>query len=330
MIASSMIALAVGCDFGERASNKPTRIDAEAVPNRQLVGEASSDHSFQRIWDVGLPNAIRVHEKVISGGEPAGEHAFNDLKKLGVRTIISVDGARPNVEIARRLGIRYVHLPHGYNGISDERAKELALAVRTLPGPIYIHCHHGRHRSPAASAVACVASGLIDKAVATTILTVAGTNPNYVGLFASVEKSRKLSDSEWATISSDFPESTKLPPLAEAMVALDHTFESLNKGLVDGPHSVPSSSPSELIHQSLLLNEHFAEMLRLDHVTHESQKFRELLIESEAISRNLLQTMEAWKENPSKNDLLASANPMMNAIATRCTQCHQLSRDLPL
>ena len=42
-----------------------------------------------------LPNAYRVHEKVISGGQPDGERAFKELADLGVKTVVSVDGARP-------------------------------------------------------------------------------------------------------------------------------------------------------------------------------------------------------------------------------------------
>ena len=45
-----------------------------------------------------------------------------------------------------------------------QRVEEIATAVQTLPGPIYIHCHHGKHRSPAASAAACVGAGLIEPA----------------------------------------------------------------------------------------------------------------------------------------------------------------------
>src|SRR5690349_19990721 len=43
-----------------------------------------------------LPNARRVHEKVISGGLPYVEHGSLELAELGVHLIISVDGARPD------------------------------------------------------------------------------------------------------------------------------------------------------------------------------------------------------------------------------------------
>ncbi|HUG68092.1 MAG TPA: hypothetical protein VMM76_10080 [Pirellulaceae bacterium] len=51
-----------------------------------------------------LPNAVRVHDKVISGGLPAGDAAFAELRAMGVKTIISVDGAKPDVKTATKHG----------------------------------------------------------------------------------------------------------------------------------------------------------------------------------------------------------------------------------
>jgi len=139
-----------------------------------------------------LPNAYRIHAKVISGGLPEGEAAFQELAALGVKTIISVDGARPDVALAKAHGMRYVHLPHGYDGIPNQRMLDLARAVRDLPGQVYIHCHHGKHRSPTAAAVACVAAGLIDADSAEAILKTAGTGESYRGLYQSARQAQPV------------------------------------------------------------------------------------------------------------------------------------------
>ncbi|MEZ6081685.1 MAG: hypothetical protein R3C56_40245 [Pirellulaceae bacterium] len=57
---------------------------------------------------------------------PEGAAAFNELVQLGVKTIITVDGAQPDVATAKQFGLRYVHLPHGYDGIPENRVAELA------------------------------------------------------------------------------------------------------------------------------------------------------------------------------------------------------------
>ena len=101
----------------------------------------------------GLNNVIRITEKLLSGSVPEGDTGFQTLQKLGVKTIITVDGAKPEVERAEKFGMRYVHLPIGYDGVPADQGWRLAKAVRDLPGLIYIHCHHGQHRSPAAAVV---------------------------------------------------------------------------------------------------------------------------------------------------------------------------------
>src|SRR6185436_18479563 len=63
----------------------------------------------------GLHNLFALGTNVFSGSAPEGESAFTALAKLGVKTIITVDGAKPEVEMARKHGFRYVHLPHGYD-----------------------------------------------------------------------------------------------------------------------------------------------------------------------------------------------------------------------
>lgn len=68
-----------------------------------------------------LHNAFVLTEKVISGGQPEDAAAFEELKKLGVKTIISVDGATPDVKLAKDHGMAYIHLPIGYDGVPKSR-----------------------------------------------------------------------------------------------------------------------------------------------------------------------------------------------------------------
>src|SRR5436305_2113972 len=85
-----------------------------------------------KIAGAPLQNVVRLHPQVLSGSQPETPEAFRKLRSLGVTTILSVDGARPDVAMAAKFGMRYVHLPHGYDGISESRSRELAKAVRDL------------------------------------------------------------------------------------------------------------------------------------------------------------------------------------------------------
>src|SRR5688572_27925661 len=75
----------------------------------------------EKFADAWLSNAGLLHERVISGAQP-DDAAFAALRELGVVTIISVDGAKPFLELARRYCMRCVYLSHGYDRISASRA----------------------------------------------------------------------------------------------------------------------------------------------------------------------------------------------------------------
>src|SRR5438067_12433059 len=93
----------------------------------------------------GLHNAFRLSERLYSGSSPDGDAGFASLQKLGVRTVLSVDGTSPDARLAEKYGLRYVHIPVGYDGIPREKASVIAKAARDLPGPVYVHRPHGQH-----------------------------------------------------------------------------------------------------------------------------------------------------------------------------------------
>jgi protein tyrosine phosphatase (PTP) superfamily phosphohydrolase (DUF442 family) len=271
-----------------------------------------------------LPNAWRITDKVMSGGLPEDDAAFHELAELGVKTVISVDGMKPDAETARKHGLRYVHLPHGYDGVPEERAQELAKAVRDLPGPIYIHCHHGKHRSPSAAAVACVGAGLLDRSLAETVLRSAGTSENYQGLYASARAAEQFDAALLDALQTDFPEASAVPPLAEAMVALEHTHDHLKLIAAADWKSPPDHPDLEPAHEALLLREHFAELLRMDEVTQQPEAFRQSLRESETAAQALENALRA---SPVSAE---AAQSSLDRVGQRCAACHQEYRDQPL
>jgi protein tyrosine phosphatase (PTP) superfamily phosphohydrolase (DUF442 family) len=309
----------------------------QATPSADVnVAAPEQDHSQRtfsatpeptRLDTKHLPNAIRLHEKVISGGQPEGALGFEELAAIGVKTVISVDGATPDVATARKHGLRYVHLPHGYDGISDDRVKELAKAVRDLPGPIYIHCHHGKHRSPAAAATACVAAGLIDSSNALGVLKTAGTNEGYRGLYVVAQEAKRIEDKVLSELKVEFPETAKIPPFAEAMVALEHTHSQL-KSIAEGKWKSPPNHPDLAPpHEALLLREHFTEMLRSETAAKHPKAFREILEQSEAAAKELETLLMA---TPVSEAASVQAKAAFETITKHCADCHKAFRDVPL
>ena len=180
---------------------------------------------MEKLSAEGLENLFRVQPELYSGGQPT-EQGFAELAKLGVKTVISVDGAAPDVELAHHYGLRYVHLPISYGGVPEARQLELAKALKTLPGPVYVHCHHGKHRGPAATLAAC--RGLDSRVTgeaASAALQKMGTATRYKGLYESVRTARVASNFDLARIPAEFPESVAVPAMVQQMVALDAAWE---------------------------------------------------------------------------------------------------------
>jgi len=277
-----------------------------------------------------LPNAIEVPGGLISGGLPESEQAFQELKQLGVKTIISVDGVKPDVQMAQRYGMRYVHIPHGYDGISESTLRKLTKAVSELPSPIYIHCHHGKHRSPTAAAAVCIARGSMELDQALRILELAGTNPSYKGLFQTVRSAKRIEPNELAKLQFDFPSVCDVSPLVDSMVALDDTFSKLNKWAQAGWKSKPDpSDPSmDAAHEAVLLREHFEEMQRLEELAKYPVEFAQMLKESEQAAvfiESMLNPISG--ENRLKPIHRKALDVNWTTIRSNCSRCHQQFRD---
>ena len=178
-----------------------------------------------RHWP-GLENARVVRPGLISGAMPEGGDAWRSLAALGVRTIISVDGLPPDADAARRIGARPVHIPIGYDGVPRDKALIVARAVRDLPGPVYLHCHHGKHRGPAAAVAAAIClDPSFTPAEGKKLLAAAGTDPKYPGLVNVPNLLIRPDRGELDAAPGDFPARAEVPDLAARMVEIDRLFD---------------------------------------------------------------------------------------------------------
>src|SRR5436309_1142076 len=125
------------------------------LANIAFADEKQTIEAYPKQIDGGLESFYQLSPQVYSSGQP-GQKDFAALARRDIKVIISVDGATPDVEEAKKHGIRYIHLPMGYNGVPKEEALKIARAIETAPGPVLIHCHHGKHRGPAAAAAGCM------------------------------------------------------------------------------------------------------------------------------------------------------------------------------
>lgn len=280
----------------------------------------------------GLHNIVAFHDGVWSGAVPEGDAGFDALKSLGVRTILSVDGALPDLDRARARGMRYVHLPIGYDGFDDARKVELARAVRDLPRPIYIHCHHGKHRSAGASAAIAVSLGWLTPDQAAARMTTAGTAPGYTGLWQCTAKAAPLTAAVIDAARADFPERTVPSSLVAAMVEIDEVHDRLKlaqkagwRAPADHPDLAPLADAGRLADLYRLLDDD-AQLTEV--AESERAMVREWLVREGLAAARLEQVLESL-ETPTndRRAMAARADASLALLGASCKACHQKHRD---
>jgi protein tyrosine phosphatase (PTP) superfamily phosphohydrolase (DUF442 family) len=275
----------------------------------------------------GVPNLIRLSDRIYQGAMPQGDVGFASLEKLGVKTVITVDGARPDLEDAHKHGIRYVHLPISYGGMTREQALRVAKAVRDLPGPVYIHCHRGTVRGPTAAAVAHL---FLDDACtveqAWAGMKLAGFDPHYVNLWAAPKELKRPTAKELDEVSGDFLESAPPPGLPSFMAQVDATFGNL-QAIRAAEWKTPEDQPDlDPPHEALQLVEHFKELQRLPKTAERPADFRGKLADAVNRAQQFEDVLRATKEKAVSAPAAEEAYKRMDAA---CLRCHAVYRDAP-
>lgn len=264
-----------------------------------------------------LDNVIEVLPGVFSGSGPESLTDFDALASLGVRSIVSVDGARPEIDRARAHDMRYAHIPVTYAQIDEAQRAALARAIRDLPRPIYVHCHHGRHRGPAACAVALVGTGELGRDDAMALLDFAGTSPDYPGLFASVEQAQVL-DADAIASAPEAPESAQVTDLVRAMADIDRAMDHLQV-LQDHGWRAPTDHPDLAAPaEAGLIHDRLRAIRDLDsHPWAGNGDFLERLERAAQIARELETRLRS--SDP-------SADLLLQHLRASCRDCHRAYR----
>jgi len=310
---------AVSCSHATKPGDGPAaKANVEATRPAPSIPMPKPDEAKPSDMD-GLHNVVAYGDGILSGSVPEGE-GFSTLEKMGIRTIISVDGAAPDVDAAKAHGMRYVHLPISYGGIEAERKLEIARAVKDLPHPIYIHCHHGKHRSAAAAGAAVVTLGYSTPTEAEGRMKVSGTAPNYTGLFACVASATIATEAQLAAASAKFPEVYKTSDFVSTMVEVDEVNDHLKavekagwQAPDDHPDLVPVAEAGRL-----------ADLLRTAHdddeVKSKDAPFKRMLDESNALAT-------ALEDALAKGSPAADLGARMKKVQQSCKDCHAKYRD---
>lgn len=268
-----------------------------------------------------LHNVFRIDGNLFSGSSPDDEQGYQSLANLGVKLLISVDGAKPNVDLAHKYGMRYVHLPIGYDGLPKERVAELMKVAQTAEGSVYVHCHHGKHRGPAAVAGICRTVKGWDAARAKDWLIQAGTGADYAGLYRDVEKLEQPDAAALAKVPAKLPEVADTPAEVDIMVAIDETFDRLKAAKAVGWIKIPTH-PDVTPHQAAaVLWEQFREHGRTGDMAKRSQDYLKLHGEAEAAALKLKEVLGT------PDSITGDKDKAFAQTSQTCAACHKQHRN---
>ena len=241
---------------------------------------------------------------VYVGGQLDG---YEELQRMGFRSVIDVDATAP--PRGKDLDLRIVHLPLRYSGITTDEARLLADAMASMDRPIYVHCHHGTNRAPAAAAVALVGIGEWTPDRGVRLLEVSGTDRAFAGLYDSVASSNVIPRDERMPIDQIDRTMEEFPVL---MAGIDDSWAAL---IEDVERRRPATDVTAR-------SAEFVDMLRVAFdadARMESESYRALANQVVVEATELEHALRGVQMN--------RVQILLDAVGATCTACHRQYRN---
>lgn len=317
-VLASAAATAALTSCAQTSPNRPSSTPARPAATAPASGIPAST-APNSVDLPGLHNVVGYADGLVSGGAPEGESGLHTLVAMGIKTVISVDGAAPDVAAAEKLGLRYVHLPISYNGVPEERATQLAQALQSMPGPIYVHCHHGKHRSAAALGTAAVIAGRLAPEQAQARMKVSGTSTDYKGLWQSVAGAKPADPRSLQVDPASLPKIAVVSGLVATMAEVDAVFDNVKvvhkaswRTPADHPDLVPTKETKRLASLFAQLQD-------------EPESLRHPADYQAVLQRSI--TAAGALDAAVRGGDTAAANQQFDLLGKSCKECHKSFRD---
>jgi protein tyrosine/serine phosphatase len=101
----------------------------------------------QPISIAGVPNLYKISDELYRGAQPTAE-GIKGLKKMGIRTIVSLRAGHSDKDLIGDTGPAYVEIPcRAWRAKDEEIVKFLRIATDKSRQPVFFHCAHGSDRT---------------------------------------------------------------------------------------------------------------------------------------------------------------------------------------
>jgi protein tyrosine phosphatase (PTP) superfamily phosphohydrolase (DUF442 family) len=273
----------------------------------------------------GLHHVYHLSRNIVSGSEPHGEEAFRELREMGIRTILSVDGKVPDAELASKYGMSYVHVPIQYRGIPDDEVARIAKTFREKEGPFYVHCFHGKHRGPAAAAVGrLVIDGVSREQAIAEMRQWCGTAEGYEGLYRAIADGKIPTPSETRAYEWDFPSAHALEGFRHAMVEISRIDDNLKFLARRNWEPDPDHPDVDPLRESESLAAALDRTASLEEVASKPMDFRGWISEAASAASGLRDTLGAWRSGRAP---IADVESSYERLTGLCNTCHEIHRN---
>jgi tyrosine-protein phosphatase SIW14 len=115
-----------------------------------------SDHSCQTVHPkvaqnnltpTGVPIFAKVSEGLYRGGQPS-EQGFAQLRKMGIRTVVSLRVFNSNKKLLSEMGFRQFHIScKNLHPEEEDLIEFLRIVTEPANQPVFVHCRDGTDRT---------------------------------------------------------------------------------------------------------------------------------------------------------------------------------------
>jgi hypothetical protein len=272
-----------------------------------------------------LERTIQVMGDLACGSAPTDAAGYERLAQAKFRTIIRVDAIPPDAELARRAGLKVVHLPVRFSGLEQDILPILQ-AQRQLPGPHYLCCMYGTPRAPAAAALSLRALHGRSLEEAKALLDFAGVGTGNPGIIASLAQYEPPASISKRADVEPFPIHTDVTPTVQGMVELVVAWDLVRRWKGDDLKLSGRESVASLQAAAMKTQNAFDRLARLPKSAEQGKEYLELLQAGRtgatalaAILAKMPADAQASLNDPLRQTLLQQ----IDLVGSTCSRCHR-------